>query len=65
MYAMGDGVPKDMLMAYVWWSLAKAKEENSAIKNIGIAESRLTAQEIAEGQVLAARRYESGYVDCD
>lgn len=65
MYAMGDGVPKDMLMAYVWWSLAKAKEESSAIKNIGIVESRLTAEEIAEGQALAARCYESGYVDCD
>jgi TPR repeat protein len=65
MYAKGDGVAEDKLNAYAWWSLAKAQGDSSAIKNIDTFKPRMTAQQIADSQALAAKCYSSGYRDCD
>ena len=65
MYAKGDGVAEDKLNAYVWWSVAKAQGDPSAIKNIETFMPRMTAQQIADSQALAAKCYSSGYRDCD
>ena len=65
MYANGDGVPENDIRAYVWWSMAKTQGNAEAAKNLGILKPRMTKQQIAEAQALAAQCYESDYKDCD
>jgi S1-C subfamily serine protease len=52
-YATGQGVPKDDVEGYKWGLLAAAKGNEAAKKNIVMAESRMTRDEIAQGQKLA------------
>ena len=65
MYATGAGVPKNSIRGYVWWSMAKAQGGTEASNNLEILKPKMTKQQIAEGQALAAKCYESGYKDCD
>ena len=52
-YVKGDGVVKDEVEGYKWFLLAAAQGDESAKKNMAVSESRLTRQQIAEGQKLA------------
>ena len=65
MYAKGDGVPENNIRAYVWWSMAKTQGNISAANNIDILKPMMTTQQIADGQALATKCYESDYKDCD
>ena len=65
MYATGEGVPENSIRAYVWWSMAKTQGHTKAAGNLDILKSKMTPQQIAEAQALAAKCYESGYKDCD
>jgi TPR repeat protein len=65
MYASGEGVPENNIRAYVWWSMAKTHGNISAATNIDILKPQMTPQQIADGQALAAKCYESNYKDCD
>jgi len=52
----GRGVARNYVEAYRWFSLAAAQErgtDNTAASNLSIAESRMTASQIAEAQRLA------------
>jgi TPR repeat protein len=53
MYANGEGVPKDGVLAYMWLNLAAAKSDARAIKNRGHLASKMTPAQIAEAQRLA------------
>ena len=53
MYARGDGVPEDIVLAYMWWNLAEAQGNESARDNKEIAESRMTREQITEAQRLS------------
>lgn len=64
MYSTGRGVPQNGVMAYVWESLAAAQGDESARKNRDISVSRLMPEQLARGQDIAARCFESGYKDC-
>ena len=44
---------KDEVEGYKWFLLAAAQGDENAKKNIAVAESRLTREQIAEGQRLA------------
>ena len=69
-YAVGNGVPKDYVQAYKWFSLASASGQTwdestsaSAKENLEIAEARMTPGQVAEAQRLAREfkpRKESG-----
>ena len=59
------GVPENNIRAYVWWSMAKTQGEHNAATNIDILKPQMTPQQIADGQALAAKCYESNYKDCD
>ena len=50
---MGQGVAKDEVEGYKWFLLAGAQGEENAKENIAVVESRLTREQIAEGQRLA------------
>ena len=65
MYGTGKGVPENSIRAYVWFSMAKTQGDTGAATNIDILKSDMTPQQIADGQALAAKCYESNYKDCD
>ena len=65
MYAKGEGVPENDIRAYVWWSMAKTQGNTIAAGNLDILKPMMTPQQIADGQALAAKCYESGYKECD
>ena len=65
MYANGKGVPENNALAYVWLSMAKTQGHAQAATKIDKLKPQMTPQQIADGQALAAKCYESNYKDCD
>ena len=65
MYYMGEGIPENTIKAYVWFSMAKTQGETHASTNLDLIKPRMTKQQIAQAQALAAKCYESDYKDCD
>ena len=68
MYSLGMGTEADFVKGYVWLSLAKTHEIEGleiASKMLTSVKAVMTPQQIADGQALAAKCYESGYKDCD
>ena len=57
MYANGRGVPEDYVKAYAWLNLAAAQGDESAVKGKDLLRSRMTAEQVAEAQKLAAELY--------
>lgn len=55
MYAEGKGVPHDLVKALAWFSLAARGGDADSIVNVGIAARKMTAEQIAAAQQLAAR----------
>ncbi|HEX3716502.1 MAG TPA: trypsin-like peptidase domain-containing protein [Verrucomicrobiae bacterium] len=54
MYGNGDGIPKNYIEAYKWESLAASQGEELAKKYLPVVEMRMTAEQVAEAQRLAA-----------
>ena len=65
MYDNGIGVPENSIRAYVWWSMAKTQGNTKASHNLEILKPEMSKQQIADGQALVAKCYESDYKDCD
>ena len=66
MYISGDGVPENNIRGYVWFSVAKTQGNAMAANLInGHSKFRMTAQQIAAAQTLAATCYNSNYQECD
>ena len=58
LYYEGTGVPQNFKKAYIWWSLAAAKGPYTAAENRNITAEKLTPQQLAEAQELAAQMQE-------
>ena len=58
MYAKGEGVPEDYVLAYAWWNLAAAKTgaagSKSAVKAKDDFRPNMTADQLARAQELSA-----------
>ena len=65
MYANGEGVPQTNAIAYMWWSVAAAQGNESARGNRDIVADRLAPDQLARGQDMATRCFESDYQDCE
>ena len=65
MYATGEGVPQNNARAYMWWSVAAAQGNESARDNRDIVAERLAPDQLARGQDMATRCFESDYQDCE
>jgi len=52
MYANGEGVPEDIVLAYMWWNLAAAQGIESTRSNKDNLQQQMTRAQIAEGQRL-------------
>jgi len=63
-YESGIGVPENFIKAYAWRSVFKSKW-NHGEKEMERLKNKMTPQQIADGQALAAKCYESNYKDCD
>ena len=65
MYANGEGIPQNNARAYMWWSVAAAQGNESARGNRDIVADRLAPDQLARGQDMATRCFESDYQDCE
>ena len=65
MYGFGSGVPQNNIRAYVWYSVAAAQGLEVARSNRDIIADRLTPEQLARGQDMATRCFESDYQDCE
>ena len=65
MYATGEGVPLNILRAYIWFSVAAAQGNESGRTNRDKASDMLTPEQLARGQDIATRCFESDYQDCE
>ena len=65
MYSNGEGVPQNNVRAYVWYSVAAAQGDETARTNRDIISDRLTPDQLARGQDMATRCFESDYQDCE
>ena len=57
MYELGEGVPKDYVKAYAWLNLSAANGKENAARGKDLLRSRMTAEQVAEGQKLAAELF--------
>ena len=53
MYAEGQGVPQDYVLAHMWMNLAVAKGVQEVVKGRDLLEKNMTTDQIAEAQRLA------------
>ena len=65
MYANGEGIPQNNAIAYMWWSVAAGQGNESARGNRDIVADRLVPDQLARGQDMATRCFESDYQDCE
>ena len=64
MYVKGEGVPENYLTAYVWTSVSAAQGNQMAKGNVEIIKGTLTNEQLAQGQTLASKCFESNFKDC-
>jgi TPR repeat protein len=50
MYEKGEGVPQNLIKAYVWCSLASANGNGLAKKSLAILRSKMTPQQIGQAE---------------
>jgi TPR repeat protein len=53
MYAQGQGVPQDYVLAHTWFNLSAMQDHQQAITNRDITVRRMIPAQIAEAQKLA------------
>ncbi len=53
MYEEGHGVPQDYVQAHMWFNLAAADGQASAIEGRDVIAKKMTPEQIAEAQRLA------------
>ena len=57
--------PQNNVRAYIWYSVAAAQGNEIARTNRDTVADRLTPEQLARGQDMATRCFESDYQDCE
>ena len=65
MYYNGEGIPQNNVRAYVWWSVAAAQGVENARNNRDVISKTLIPEQLARGQDMATRCFESNFQDCE
>ncbi|MFZ6769907.1 tetratricopeptide repeat protein [Undibacterium sp. Di26W] len=63
-YAMGTGTPKDMVKAYMWFTLGAMAGELSPVENRFIAAKMLTPEQKTQAEALAVTCWNSSFKNC-
>ena len=63
-YALGDGVKKDLAVAYMWWEIAASIGNEDAIRGRGIIEEQMTPDQVEKALGLADKCVTNNYQDC-
>ena len=58
MYVVGKGVLEDYVEAYAWMILAATQGHEDAVKGKDVLRPKLTAEQVAEAQKLAAELFD-------
>ena len=53
MYANGEGVPQDLVLAYMWWNLAAVRGDDAAQENKEVIVPWMTREQVAEAEKLS------------
>ena len=65
-YLIGEGVPRNPVRGYVWFSVAAAQGyEPAGDMRDTIATKILTREELSRGRDIATRCFESNFQDCE
>ncbi len=64
MYYDGEGVAQDYRRAYMWFDLAAASGDIRAANNRDLVAEKITADQIAQAQEMAAQCQASEFKDC-
>ena len=65
MYFNGEGVSQNNIRAYMWWSVSAAQGNKIARGNRDRISDKLTRGQLARGQKMAGRCFDSDYQNCD
>jgi TPR repeat protein len=69
LYADGQGVPKDVIRAYMWLTVAAAgsrgDDVKTAVMNQTTVASDMTAAQIEQAQEMARRCQETQFLQCE
>ena len=60
MYAIGQGIPQDYVLAHMWFNLASANGDKDAVTNRDSVSKLMSNAQIQEAQKLARERFSSG-----
>ena len=64
LYRRGNGVPRDLVLAHMWFGIASANGSDSARQSLVDVENEMTLAQIAEANRRAQACRESDYQDC-
>ena len=65
MYFNGEGVSQNNIRAYMWWSVSAAQGNKIARGNRDRISDKLTRGQLARGQKMAVRCFDSDYQNCN
>ncbi|MFZ6757994.1 tetratricopeptide repeat protein [Undibacterium sp. Ji50W] len=63
-YAIGTGTPKDLVKAYMWFTLGAMAGELSPVENRFIAAKMLTPEQKTQAEALAVTCWNSSFKNC-
>ena len=63
-YHKGQGVAKDNVQAFKWWSIAASKGHENAPYFLGVVSKSMTRSEVMLAKSLAEKCIESNLEDC-
>ena len=62
--ALGQDVTKDLVRAYMWWSIAESDGNEDAIRGLAIIEEQMTSTQVEKAKQLARECLAKDYTDC-
>lgn len=65
MYVNGLGMPQNQIQAFLWWFMAAGQGEKQALESLQSLSKSMTEEQVAQGQVLSTKCWESKFQDCD
>ena len=65
MYGLGEGAPKDKIIAYMWYYLANETSQRYGKSNLRLLSKEMTSKELRIAQELSQKCLNSDYKNCE